>query len=713
MIQLLDKSTIDKIAAGEVIERPSSVVKELLENSIDAGATSITTEIKEGGIKFIRVTDNGFGIDESDVRLAVTAHATSKIKNADDIRCISSLGFRGEALSTISAVSYTELVTKTAEATFGTKLVVEGGEELEFGSVGVPNGTTIIVKDLFYNTPARKKFLKTAQTEGSYIGELVLHLALSHPNVAFKFISNGKLVLATNGNGKVSDVIYELFGKEVAKNIIPIDYVEGDIKISGFIGKPLISRGNRGLENYFVNGRYIKLTAINRGIEEGYRTFVMQHRFPFTALYFELPLDKCDVNVHPTKMEFKYADEPDLYMAVEHCVREALHNSELIIKDTDAELNKATAKLGNAIKSNVKPAEPYEVNRTKQDNHVGFEARVTEDTIKVLDGKSSEQQASSNTANTYTKPVETTSKVVHTSDIANKDKSIDESKVTSTVASNPKVNAYSNNYSALNALIEEAREEGNVALDITKSTENVIYSKSNEDNESVENNVVDTKSAANETFKKPTEGKQLNLFKDNFLTDEGRKKHRLIGQVFGTYWLIEYEKNLYIIDQHAAHEKVNYEKFLAEFESKKIYTQQIAPAIVVRVTYTEKQAILNYYDLFMQMGYDLEEFGENQFKINGVPSNLYGLTDKYLFMELVNSLMENSGFVSNKIFVQKLATMACKAAIKGNTAISFQEADHLIDQLLKLNDPYTCPHGRPTIVAISEKELEKKFKRIV
>lgn len=649
MIKLLDKATIDKIAAGEVIERPSSVVKELLENSIDAGATSVTVEIKEGGIDFIRVTDNGCGIPKDQVKTAYLRHATSKIDSADDLEKVASLGFRGEALSTIAAVSQTEMITKTKDELTGIKYVIHGGTEIEFKEVGVPDGTTIVVRNLFYNTPARKKFLKTPMTEGSYIQDLVLKLALSRPDISLKLIINNQTKIDTSGNGSTKDAIYQLFGRDITANLIPIDYEAEDIRISGFIGKPFISRGNRGLENYFINKRYIKSNVVNRAIEEGYRTFVMQHKFPFTVMYIELPADKCDVNVHPTKMEFKYYNEKGLFEAITRAVRDALTHKEIIPKSSEENLNP-----DKAIK------------------------QIAKETAAISK----------------------------------------ESKV------KPQININAGKYSPTYNILESLKKSSEEGIDISNliKDEGAVYtsSKNTEKEKKTATNpaikaYVKAEKTAQEIKDNPeiVTGKQTTLFDDDFLTDKARKKHRVIGQVFGTFWLIQYENNLYIMDQHAAHEKVKYEELLNNLNGKEILSQQLMPPLVVTVSYAERQAILEYYDLFMKVGFDIEEFGGNEFKINSVPSNLYGMQERQIFMEFVGSLINNAGYVSNDLFVKKLSTMACKAAIKGNTRISLEEADALIDQLLKLDNPYTCPHGRPTIISMSEAELEKKFKRIV
>lgn len=680
MIKLLDKTTIDKIAAGEVIERPSSVVKELLENSIDAQATSITVEIKEGGTSFIRVTDNGCGIPKDEVRTAYMRHATSKIETADDLYGVASLGFRGEALSTIAAVSQTEMITKTAYDLTGIKYVIHGGEEIEYAEVGVPDGTTIVVRNLFFNTPARKKFLKTPMTEGSYIQDLVQKLAMSHPEISFRLISNGQTKMETPGNGKIKDTIYQLFGRDITSNLIEINHKDKDISITGYIGKPFISRGNRGLENYFINNRYIKSNIINRAIEEGYKTFVMQHKFPFTVLYIELPAEKCDVNVHPTKMEFKYDNERELFEVITKTIREALTHKEIIPK-SDYNTSQKTDKTTNTEPApKIRPAEPYEKTRLNTIKPAGAYSA----SYNILETLRQSEKKEDNIALKLTEETKEQVKIeLSTAKETNTDV---KEEIAKKVSQKEPIGTYS-----------------------ASGKKNPVYTDySDPDNAAL--NILNDKDV---TYKAEDENKQTSLFDDDFLTEKARTTHRLIGQLFDTYWLIEYNKNLYIMDQHAAHEKVKYEELLKSMNDKEVFAQQIMPPMVVTVSYAEREAILEHFDLFFKVGFDIEEFGGNEFKINAVPSNIYDLHGRTMFLEFVGSLINNSGYVSNDIFVKKLSTMACKAAIKGNTQISYQEANQLIEQLLKLDNPYTCPHGRPTIISISERELEKKFKRVL
>ena len=727
MIRVLDKATIDKIAAGEVIERPSSVVKELLENAIDAGSTAVTVEIKDGGTSFIRVTDNGCGIPKEEVRMAYMRHATSKIEHVEDLNSILSLGFRGEALSTIAAVSQTEMITKTATDLTGIKYVIHGGKEIEYKDVGVPNGTTIVVRNLFFNTPARKKFLKSAMTEGSYIFDLLTRIALSHPEISFKLIANGQTRIDTSGNGKLKDTIYQLYGRDITANLIPIDYTDGDIHLSGFIGKPFIARGNRGLENYFINHRYIKSNVVNRAIEEGYRTFVMQHKFPFTVLYLDLPQEKCDVNVHPTKMEFKYDNEKNLFEACCTAVKLALTHKEIIPKEGEKPI--ASPVISHPEQ---KPAEPFEVKRAQSQAipQKNVRAGNYSPTYKILESlrKAEEEQAAKNgtplpniadmvadagVMYSPSTPVEsaqagnssTTSHVMQQSSSMPPSQDVQQNYSTTTVQT-----AHQNNSTVISQSVRQNTSAGTAQATQTVQPDcSTTQAQPSETPAKPDLSKMDKNSAAY----KYTVGKQETLFDDDFLTEKARLSHRVIGQVFETYWLIEYNDNLYIMDQHAAHEKVKYEELMENLKNKQVFSQQLLPPMVITVTYAERQAILDNFDLFMKIGYDIEEFGGNEFKINAIPSNLFGLHGRDMFLEFVGSLIQNSGYMSNDIFVKKLSTMACKAAVKGNMKLSFQEIDALVDKLLSLENPYTCPHGRPTIISMSKTELEKKFHRIV
>ena len=620
MIKLLDQLTINKISAGEVIERPSSVVKELVENSIDSGANAITVEIKEGGLSFIRITDNGSGIEKDQIKTAFLRHATSKINTAEDLTTIGSLGFRGEALASIAAVAQVEMITKIDRDVTGVRYLIEGGTETTYEEIGCPEGTTIIVRNLFFNTPARRKFMKTPATEGSYIAELINRLALSRPDVSFKFISNGQNKLYTSGNNSLKDVIYNIYDRDISKNLLELNESCGNITLTGYIAKPYISRGNRTHENYFVNNRYIKSSVITKAIEEAYQTFVMVHKYPFTALKIDIDKTLLDINVHPTKMELKISNSTELHSFIINTIRNALTEKELIPQ----------VAVETEVKTNTKPIsriiapEPFETKRIEE------EATVAQP--KSID---------------YTKEVAPTKTKVASNTEYN------------TSASIPKT---------------ASDTEYNAAASMTKD--------------------------------------QVNIFDNKLLSEEARPKHRLIGQLFKTYWLIEYENKLFIMDQHAAHEKIMFEELMHTLKTNEVYSQNILPPIIISLSPREIDVLIANMNIFSKLGFVIEEFGGNEYVIRAVPSNIMGISATNLFEEFIGDLLEESNRVTDDIFVEKLSTMACKAAIKGNNAISFREADALIDRLLTLENPYNCPHGRPTLITMSEQDIEKKFRRI-
>lgn len=672
MIRVLDQHTIDKIAAGEVIERPASIVKELVENSIDAGATRITVEITDGGTKMIRVTDNGSGIETDDVRKAYMSHATSKLDNVDDLMNILTLGFRGEALSTIAAVSKVEMITKTRSSLTGIKYEIHGGVEKEFKEIGAPDGTTIISRDLFYNTPARLKFLKTNMTEGSYINDLVVHIALANPEVAIKLISNGKIIVDTQGDGRLKETIYSLYGKEIAKGLIEAEYADENIKISGYIGKPFLSKGNRSFENYFVNKRYIKSPVVNRAIEEAYKTHIMQHKFPYTALFIEVPAYMVDVNVHPAKREFRFDDEKALFHAVYHAVSDALRKKEMI---PDAEVD---YKNRQKIYEPPKPAEKKSKEVKKDNFEVGEKSKGfgvnKSDSFSILESllpASYREQLDKLTGKSFT------------------------------------IESVPGKYDSAKSEMSESYIE---EFDSGKS-ENV--ESESEKSENVESETRGFDSGKYDSDIKIETYEQSELSEARYLSEEAKGHHKIIGQVFNTYWITEYDNVLYLMDQHAAHEKVNYERFLAEFKERKILSQNIYPPLVINLSGREKQAALENTDYLKRYGFEVEDFGGNDVKISALPANLIGLDGRAVFTELVAYLTDGINNVTEDIFVTKLATMGCKAAIKGNQKITEEEVLELIEKLMKLKDPYTCPHGRPTIVKMTKEELDKKFKRIV
>lgn len=642
-IQLLDQKTIDNIAAGEVIERPASVVKELVENAVDAKANAVTVEIKDGGMTLIRVTENGIGIPKDQVKTAFLRHATSKIRSVEDLLSVSSLGFRGEALSSISAVAQVELVTKTAESFSGVSYKIYGGEEEAFDDIGAPDGTTFLVKNLFYNTPARRKFLKSATTEAGYVEQMMVHIALSHPEISFKFIHNNKNKIYTSGNGKVKDIIYHIYGRDVAGALIPLEAQNEDVKVTGFVAKPYVSRGNRNYESYFINGRYIKSSIIYKAIEEGYRTFTMKHRYPFVCLDFKIDQELLDVNVHPTKMEIRFRNGREIYELVVDAVRAAL-----LQKDLVQDVLRETPKKKELPKTKeVKKPEPFEVNRRKEEVQ-----KVDQQGQGVQQQVEKQRQAVQQQIEKPSHPVKKT-----------------------LTASESSKNTKKPTYAGLNYNTQK-KEFPQYKTDELSSN-------------------------------------QMTLREDPVFSVQARPDRKILGQLFKTYWLIEYEDQLFIMDQHAAHEKVNYERLMKNFKEKEIYSQRLEPPMVVTVSMTEAEALTRYKDAFAGLGFTIESFGGNEYCIREVPANLYGIGERDLFMELLDAVSQENGTLDTEVIASKIATMACKMSIKGNQRVSLMEVEHLLDELMKLENPYQCPHGRPTIIKMSKYEIDKKFKRIV
>ena len=702
MIKVLDQNTINKIAAGEVIEKPSSVIKELVENSIDSGATAITVEVKGSGLSFLRGTDNGSGIKKDEVKLAFLRHATSKLVTVEDLLSISSLGFRGEALASIASVAQVEMITKTADDVTGLRYQIHGGREISSEEIGAPGGTTIIVRNLFYNTPARKKFMKTDLTEISYIYDLMCRICMSHPKISFKFISNGTDKLFTSGNGKLRDIIYHIYGRDITSNLLEINAENDYMKISGYIARPCISRGNRSFEGYYVNHRYIKSAVLTKAIEDAFRTFVMIHKFPFTEINFQVRPDLLDVNVHPTKMELKFANSQDIYSFTYNAIRETLLFKELIPdvapgKDSKPETYKQRNvgdapeafenKRREALVGPVAQAKAAPTHMVTDNSLVKSENAPVLDQRQMKPERASTSESQARPEGTSTalqqplKPDNIPAPVRPIIDV------IDETKDTNTSAEKKSDN---NTY-------EQPQKSG--------------YSYSGRHQEIPGSKVAESKAS----YMAVDDRKyvQQNMFQEKFLTKEARAKHRLIGQLFKTYWLIEYDGKFFIMDQHAAHEKVKYEELMENYKNKKIYSQYLMPPAVVTLSATEIEFLHENMETFEALGYQIENFGGREFKLNAVPDNLFGLDGRELFIDFIADASSSAKKVTIDVFIHKLSTMACKAAIKGNTEISFKEADALIDQLLKLENPYTCPHGRPTVISMTEAEIEKKFKRIV
>ena len=626
-IHVLDQNTIDKIAAGEVVERPASVVKELTENAIDAGATRITIEIADGGIKMIRITDDGAGIAPEEIRLAFLRHATSKISSVDDLKGIASLGFRGEALSSIAAVSRVELITKTEDEITAMRYVIEGGREKLLDEIGAPDGTTFVIRDIFYNTPARAKFLKTAMTEASHVGSIVEQLALSNPNIAFEYIVNGASRLATTGSGSLKDTIYHIYGRELASELLPIDYSEEGIQIKGFIAKPSICRGNRNFENYYVNGRYVKSRVVSLGIEDGYGNKLMQHQYPFTCLMITVTGDAVDVNVHPTKMDVRFSDERFILNQISTCIKKALFEQEMIIRSS----------LNPPIKPKVEKKEEK-----------------------------------------YAAPA-------------------------------PFEKNYLREKSSYGDAVTETRTASHAQTHAAGYTES--QTASDMESQAADSNAVQSEDASRAD--RPVVYKQQSIF-DNFLDPKAEPDRIILGCAFNTYWIVQYQNTLFMIDQHAAHEKVLYCRFMRQYEKSEITSQMISPPVIFSVTEKEKALLDEYMEAFIKAGFEIESFGGKEYKIAAVPYSMEALGSRQLFTELLDSLEITQDPKKLEVYVHRVATEACKAAVKGGDKLSASEAKALIDELFdECDDPYHCPHGRPTIISFTENELEKRFKRIV
>ncbi len=658
-IALLSQETIDQIAAGEVVERPSSVVKELVENAIDAGANAVTVEIREGGTALIRVTDNGCGIPKEEVRAAFLRHATSKIRTVDDLPLSGTLGFRGEALSSIAAVAQVEMITKTPESLLGVRYVIEGGAEQTLEEVGAPEGTTFLVRNLFYNTPARRKFLKSAAAEAGYISDLMDRLALSHPDISFKYMNHRDIRMHTSGNGKMKDIIYGIYGREVTSNLLEIRAEKGPVGISGYIGKPVISRGNRNYENYFVNGRYVKSAVISRAIEDACQPFLMKHHFPFTVLMLTVDPEQVDINVHPTKMEVRFADQSGIYDCVYQIIKEGIVQRELVpeVKKEETAAHRAEQeRKRDAPSAPSSYPEPFEKVRVKvlAESESPYEPEYPDPPSQCPPGSSSAGQAG-------------------------------EQDVLPVIsASGGKAGALKP-VTGMVVLAENPADPGAVPAGDAVSSE---------------------KEAAGKAV-------QMELFEDRPLQEQQGKRYKLIGQVFDTYWIVEYEDRLYIIDQHAAHEKVLYERMMHALEQKKQTSQMITPPLIVSLSLQEEQMLKKHLDSFTEIGFEIEPFGGKEYAVSAVPGELYGIADVTLFLEILDGLTDIPEQARNQAVREKLASMSCKAAVKGNHPLTEAEVEALITELLSLENPYNCPHGRPTMISMSKYELEKNFKRVL
>ena len=665
-IQLLDQATINQIAAGEVIDRPSSVVKELLENAIDAKATAITVEIKDGGISFIRITDNGCGIEKDQVRKAFLRHATSKLHTIDDLLDIGSLGFRGEALSSIAAIAQVELISKPPEAMLGISYQIEDGEEKSLTQIGAPDGTTILVRNLFYHVPARKKFLKTAATEGNYINQLMENMAMLRPDISMRFINGGQNKLYTSGNGRLKDLIYTIYGREISSNVLEINYECPLFAVTGYIGKPIISRGNRTFENYYINGRFVKSRLIAAAIEQAYKPFMMQHRYPFTVLHIKIKPELIDVNVHPAKMEVRFQQENEIYELLVGAIENTLRGKEFIPDVSD------DGKAEKKVQEKQKLPEP-------------FEQRRLQAMKEIIPPPPAEHKTQNEQKPSAEHKTQSEQKLPRNEEQPNVPSKLSE------------------------PVCEYKAEKKQTIKDSDSKWESAsgIHKRIGQD---VSQTVNQMPTQPEQKLEKP---EQQTLFTEPLLSEKARIHHRLIGQLFDTYWLIQYGNQLYIMDQHAAHEKVNYERLMEAYRKKERITQFVSPPMVISLTRAEEAILEEFKSEFERIGFTIEPYGGREYAISEIPANLYGINEKELFLEMLSDLEDRGSMQPSELIASKLASMSCKAAIKGGQKISFQEADALVSQLLTLENPYACPHGRPTIITMTKYELEKKFKRIV
>ena len=684
-IHVLDSRTIDRIAAGEVVERPASVVKELVENAIDAGSTAITVEAKEGGIEFIRVTDNGCGIEREQLPTAFLRHATSKIEDADDLNHIASLGFRGEALSSIAAVSRVEIITKRKENLTGTRMVLEGAKEQSIDEIGAPDGTTFLMRNLFFNTPVRRKFLKQPATEGSYITDLMEHLALSRPDISFKFVLGNQTRFHTSGNGDLREVIYRIYGREIAAQLVPIQIEENGIKVEGYLGKPVLVRSNRNFEIYFINGRFIRSGVIAKAIEEGYKQYLMQHKFPLCVLHITMDTETVDVNVHPSKMDVRFSDGMAFARMLSEKIATTLRNREMIPDASLEDERSIQKKEQEDRKASWKEHTPEVFEKKREESYRVMEAAKYEAVPKdrrefIQKPIWQEAHAGIQTSLRKPEPVSAQTEVQSTAPAATPE---------------PKEDDF---------FVEAAPpEETKTSVQVPETTAADAAQPA-----------APTQEATVETEPEVANAQQLNLFEEKLLSMQNRSRYRIIGQVFDTYWLIQFEDKLFIIDQHAAHEKVKYERLMKQFHEKSVVSQRLMPPIIVSLTGQEESILHTYEDAFAQLGFEIEAFGGNEYALRSVPVDLYGCSERELFLAVLDELSQETGNRGSfQVIEEKIASMSCKAAVKGNNRLSIQEAEQLIDELLTLDNPYNCPHGRPTIITMTETDLEKKFKRIV
>ena len=742
-INILDKNTIDQIAAGEVVERPSSVVKELVENAMDAGAKAITVEIQGGGIDLIRITDNGSGIERSEVKKAFLRHATSKLSNIGDLFSLKTLGFRGEALSSISAIAQVEMVTKTADSLTGIRYTVNGGQEGELEEVGAPNGTTIIVRNLFYNTPARKKFLKSPRTEGSYVADLIEHLAMDNPDVSFHFINNKDDRFHTSGNGDLKELIYRIYGRDVSMALVPIKCETDGIQLEGYLGEPTLNRSNRGFENFFVNGRYIKDRMISLAIEEGYKQYLMQHKFPFCVLHIVMDPDLIDVNVHPSKMEVKFQNQHTLFEFIRINVEQVLKSHEMIpeaLRDEQEDLRAAA--LEAKAKANRLEAMRQEAAPMTGSFHGEFSQNGKQIGANIFMNESREDPTSTpKKSKNLVTLIDDSDEDLDVASVSSGDKDASASLEEKSSSASDK-DARQNHVEPFEASrYEKLHKEdikpvyisdvAKVPVRVTDNDKNPIWSTHKTENpEQIKSNENLVHKILGDPVKKPEDYEspiikksettiiekpvQMELFDTKMLTKENRRQYHIVGQIFDTYWILEFKDKIYMVDQHAAHEKVNFERMMARFKNKTMTSQLMEPPVIMTFSSQEEEMFLSFREYFENLGFQIDEFGGKEYAMRAVPQDLFGCTNaREMFMQILDELTHDSGHREPDVIYYKIASMACKASVKGNTRMSVEEMEELIDELLTLDNPYNCPHGRPTIISMSKYEIEKRFKRII
>ena len=701
-IVLLDELTINKIAAGEVIERPASVIKEMVENSIDAGATNVTVEIKNGGISFIKVTDNGKGIAKDDLEIAFERHATSKIRSAEDLDTVTSMGFRGEALASIAAIANVEMISKTQEQEIGYKVVVEAGDVLEKEEAGCRTGTTITVKNLFFNTPVRYKFLKKDYTESGYIEDVVTRIALVNPNIAIKLINTGKTVIQTNGNGNIKDVIYSIYGKDVANGVMEVSYNYEDIKVTGVIGKPEIARSNRSNQLFFVNKRYIKDKTLTAATEQAYKGLIPIGKFGFVVLNLEINPASVDVNVHPAKLEVRFQEESKVFQSIYHAIKDTLLKGELIANSGDEQKQ---GELFAFRKQNEKQIEKYTNEESKIKTNIieDIYNQKNEHTQEIKTINPTNEMEKVDSSNVLEKLNQIKEKIVQEMNGQVQEKDTENKEGIAEISSNLEL------------------KEPEVKYELEEKGIEDIQEKEKNENEPKDFNQMYTEtfgiSPIQEKQEKKEETDAIDIVKDNvsmFENVEELKKpvYKFIGIVFKTYIILEIGKEMYILDQHAAHERIMYERVKRNYYSdEQKDSQMLLLPDIITLTHKEMDIANENMQLFEKAGFTLEEFGDNTIKLTGVPTVCVDLDTKELFLETLDEINTVARTAKQEKEEKFIATVACKAAVKANMALTVEEVEKLMDQLFELPNPFTCPHGRPTVIKMTKYDIERKFAR--